>query len=129
MDNRVVVRFTDGRSLKGTTANFSPVRPKFHVNVPGGKIVEVQLNQLKAVFFVRSLEGNKAYREKKAFDGAKGFGRKVRCEFRDGELLVGFTQSYDPSKLGFFVSPADPQSNNERIFVVVASIRQVTFEP
>jgi len=128
MDNRVVARFIDGRSLKGTTANFSPVRPKFHLNVSAGKVVEVQLSQLKAVFFVKSLEGNKTYREKKVFDGAKGFGRKVRCEFRDGELLTGFTQSYDPSKLGFFISPVDPQSNNERIFVVTASTKRVSFE-
>ncbi|MFI5166958.1 MAG: DUF6982 domain-containing protein [Thermoanaerobaculales bacterium] len=129
MDNRVVARFIDGRPIKGTTANFSPIRGKFHLNTPAGKVIEVPLSQLKAVFFVKSLEGNKAYREKKAFDGAKGFGRKVRCEFRDGEVLTGFTQSYDPTKLGFFITPIDPQSNNERIFVVIASTKRVTFEP
>lgn len=129
MDNRVVARFIDGRSIKGTTTNFSPVRAKFHLAASAGKVVEVQLDQLKAVFFVKSLEGNKTYHEKKAIDGAKGFGRKVRCEFRDGEVLTGFTQSYDPAKLGFFVTPVDPQSNNERVFIVAASIKRVTFEP
>ena len=128
MDNRVVARFVDGRPMKGTTSNFSPVRAKFHLNTAGGKIVEIQLAQLKAVFFVKSLEGNKTYREKKAFDGAKGFGRKVRCEFRDGEVLTGFTQSYDPTKIGFFITPVDPASNNERIFVVAGSTKRVTFE-
>ena len=44
----------------------------------------------------------------------------------DGEILVGATVNYDPAGIGFFIIPADPQSNNKRIFVVNASVRDVT---
>jgi len=129
VDNRVVARMLDGHPIKGTTSNFSPTRPKFHVSTPAGKVLEIQLGQVKAIFFVKSLDGNKTYREKKDFNGTKGFGRKIRCEFRDGEVLTGFTPAYDPTKLGFFLTPVDPQSNNERIFVVTSATKRVTFEP
>ncbi len=54
-------------------------------------------------------------------------GRKVRVLFTDGELLVGTTQGYDARRPGFFVFPADTESNNERIFVVRGAIQQISF--
>ena len=33
--NKVVVRFTDGRVLKGTTADFFPNKDTFHVSAAG----------------------------------------------------------------------------------------------
>ncbi len=125
MDNKVVARFRDGRMLKGSTSNFSPTRDKFHITTSDGKIAEVQLVHLKAVFFVKDLAGNKAYHEAKDAAGTSGIGRKVRCEFLDGEVMVGFTQGYDPSRPGFFLTPADPKSNNQRIFVVSSATRHI----
>lgn len=129
MNNKVVAHLRDGRLIKGTTANFSPMRDKFHVTMPDGKTVEVLLNQLKAVFFVKLLEGDRSYRETKGIDGARGIGRKVRCEFSDGEVLTGFAPSYDPAKAGLFITPADPRSNNERIFVVKSATKSISFVP
>jgi len=40
---------------------------------------------------------------------------------------VGTTQGYDSSRPGFFVVPADGESNNERIFVVRGATQQVSF--
>jgi len=37
----------------------------------------------------------------------------------------GQRKGYNPQKLGFFMIPADPQSNNARIFVVNRNSRQV----
>src|SRR5512142_884054 len=103
MDNKVVVHFRDGRLLKGTTTNFSPTREKFHVAMPDGRSVEVFLDKVKAVFFVRRLEGDRSYDERKSLSGVRGFGKKVRCEFPDGEVIAGFTPAYDPTRLGAFV--------------------------
>ena len=52
MQNRVVARYLDGRTLKGQTADFLPTRPTFHV-IPSGQagsaieVVEVRISDLK----------------------------------------------------------------------------------
>jgi hypothetical protein len=128
MGNKVVAHFLDGQLLKGTTANFSPAKDRFHIACDGGKAIEVRVNQLKALFFVRELAGNPAHHGRKEVDGTKGFGRKVRCEFKDGEILRGFAQTFDPSRPGFFLVPVDPAENNERVFVVTSGVKKVTTE-
>ena len=102
MTNRVVARYLDGRTIKGTTADFLPTRPTFHV-IPGGQsgtsiqVVDVRMADLKAVFFVKDLTGDAAYNEGKAFaSDARAAGRKVQVEFNDGEIIVGTTQGYQP---------------------------------
>ena len=47
--------------------------------------------------------------------------------FRDGEVLVGSSTAYDAARPGFFMTPADPKSNNDRIFVVMKAVRAVAF--
>jgi hypothetical protein len=133
MQIRVVARYLDGRVLKGTTADFNPTRPLFHVVVPpqgGGaaQSVEIKVADLKAVFFVKDLTGDAAYDEHKAFaPDVKAAGRKIKVEFRDGETVVGTTQGYQPDRPGFFVVPVDPKSNNDRCFVVMAAVKNVSF--
>ena len=60
VQNLVVARYRDGRVIKGTTYDFGPQKKGFHV-VPvgeeGKKVSEVLFSDLKAVFFVKSLEG------------------------------------------------------------------------
>jgi hypothetical protein len=38
---------------------------------------------------------------------------------------VGTSLTYDATRPGFFLFPADPQSNNERVFVVRAATTKV----
>jgi len=40
-------------------------------------------------------------------------------------MICGTTEAYNPKKTGFFMFPADPDSNNSRIFIVNASVRLV----
>jgi Family of unknown function (DUF6982) len=123
--NRVVARFRDGRVVKGSTTDFLPTRDYFHVQGEHG-VESVKISDLKAVFFVRDLEGDPSRRDKNEFDGAKPvIGRKIRVQFDDGEVLVGTTQGYQPGRVGFFVAPADPKANHERCFVVTAATLQV----
>jgi hypothetical protein len=81
---------------------------------------------LKAVFFVRDFAGNPAYIEPKTVDRPPQ-GRKIEVTFVDGEVIPGSTLSYRPDGHGFFVRPADPGSNNIRIFVVSGAVRHVRF--
>lgn len=126
MANRIVARYRDGRVVKGTTNDFLPTRGSFHLIPAAGGAAEVILvADLKALFFVRDLTGNAAYTEKKAFEKAVA-GRRVQVTFVDGETLVGTTQGYQPDRPGFFMVPVDPQSNNERVYVVKAATKEVT---
>jgi hypothetical protein len=131
--NKIVARFRDGRVLKGFTTDFLPTKPLFHlttdVTASQSKAVDIRIADLKAIFFVRDLESKShAQVHRQEFDPAKPpVGRKIRVVFKDGEILTGTTQGYDPSRPGFFVVPADPQSNNERCFVVTGATQQVSF--
>ncbi len=128
--NRVVVRYADGRTVKGTTSDFVPAKDLFHVTeagaAPGTRPLEVRTAELKAVFFVKDLGGDPQHQERNAFDPAHpAVGRHVRVEFADGEVLVGTTMGYQPNRLGFFVEPADDGSNIERCYVVTAAAKSV----
>jgi hypothetical protein len=124
--NRIVARYRDGRVVKGTTNDFLPTRASFHLMpAAGGPAQAVPIAELKALFFVRDLVGNKDYSEKKTFE-RPAVGRKVRVTFDDGEVLVGTTQGYQPGRDGFFMVPVDPLSNNERIYVLTAATTDVT---
>jgi hypothetical protein len=126
--NNVVVRFRDGHVLKGTTRDFLPAKAMFHLHpVDSGEAVEVLVQDLKAVFFVRSLKGDPDYNEYKGLpeQNVASLGKKIGVVFADGEILAGYTHSYNPSNPGFFVTPVDPKSNNVRVFVVRGSVREV----
>lgn len=130
--NKVVVRFTDGKIVKGTTADFLPTKDIFHVNIAadgaGTKPIEVHVKDLKALFFVKDLVGDAQRVDSNDFDPSHPpVGRKLRVEFKDGEILVGTTAGYQPGRPGFFLVPADQGSNIERCYIVTAATRQVSF--
>jgi hypothetical protein len=53
-------------------------------------------------------------------------GLKVEVTFVDGEVMVGSTLlGYDPKRLGNFITPADIQSNNIRVFVISSAVKSV----
>lgn len=126
--NKAVVAFLDGRRLKGYVLNFSALRETFRLfpegaSGPGGG-TDVLMQDLKAVFFVRDFEGNRGHNEVHDVQGP-AHGRKVEVKFSDGEAITGVTEGYNPQKLGFFIFPVDPQSNNLRIFVINKNVQAV----
>jgi hypothetical protein len=126
---KVVARYRDGRVLKGFTRSFDPSRPSFRLQVldaaEDAEPVEIAMTDLKAVFFVRDFAGNREYNEEKAFT-RRPAGRIVEVAFFDGETLIGTSLTYDASRPGFFLFPADPRSNNERVYVVRSSTTRVS---
>jgi len=129
---KVIMRYTDGRLIKGYTNDFSPNKTQFHVrsidSSPTDMGVEVQIRDLKAVFFVKDFAGNPEYHEKKDFSGSQqAVGRKMEVTFKDGEVMVGSTMGHDPKRPGFFLTPADPQGNALRVFVIAAAVSRTRF--
>ena len=126
MANKVVVRFRDGRMVRGYTYDFTPNSDVFRVTEVHDEkdVIEVPTCRLKAVFFVKTFEGNKNHRSSDDFsmESLKNIpGLKVKVTFADGEIMYGSTHGYAPERKGFFVFPADNESNNERVFVVKES--------
>ena len=129
---KIVVRYISGKVLKGYTNDFFPDKSLFHLrpidNTAVGELIEVLIIDLKAVFFVKDFTGDSSYNEKKEFTaGQKPTGRKIEVTFLDGEVLVGTTTGYDPKRPGFFLFPADPQSNNLRTFIVSTYLSNVKY--
>lgn len=139
---KAVIRFRDGRVVKGFLLAFSPETD--HVSLEGegkGGVQTVRIDDLKAIFFVKSFAGNREYHEHRSFGSGRRKGQRIFVRFTDGEHLVGFLEGGVPWEKGFFLSrregegkgffvfPADSGSNNERVFVVSSSVADVTVVP
>jgi hypothetical protein len=123
----VVVRFLDRRVLKGRIVDFRPDRDFFHVEETEGSpaATRVEVEGLKAVFFVKTLEGNREHVEKRAFEERLGTEKKVWIEFTDGERLAGWSNSFASRRAGLYVFPADEDSNMEKAYVFRAAVARL----
>jgi hypothetical protein len=128
---KVIVRFSDGKLIKGFTQDFFPNKERFHLipaDNPSGGAIEVSMKDLKAIFMVRDFTGDSLYKERKKYiEGEQPSGKKVEVTFIDGEVLGGTTLGYNPKRQGFFIFPADPKSNNIRVYVVSSAVEKVRY--
>ena len=127
---KVVVKYANGKVIKGFIQNFSPNKHWFHLiptDNPSGGTIEVFVKHLKAVFVVRDFQGNPKFEERNSYmEGENPSGLKLEVTFADGEVMVGSTLlNYNPKRQGNFIIPADPNSNNVRVFVVSSAVKRV----
>jgi hypothetical protein len=128
MANQVVARFRDGRLIKGTSVDVDPAKPVCHIRTPDGAIYTVELMELKALFFVRSLSGDAKHSEAMELETAdrRQFGSTlVELTFEDGERMVGLTNRSSPNGNFFYVLPVDARSNNIRVLVNRSALKSV----
>jgi hypothetical protein len=66
VQNLVVARYQDGKMIRGVTHDFGPQKKVFHLSTVEkygktihGKVFEIYLSELKAVFFVNLLKEDK----------------------------------------------------------------------
>ena len=128
--HRVVVRYIDGQLLHGYSNDFYPDRPFIQFSPTLGCTASermlIPIGRLKAVFFVKDLQGDSNRLDHQTFDH-RPRGRKIQITFRDGEVLTGSTLSYKPDGQGFFVIPASTRANNIRVYVVATAIKHLRF--
>ena len=137
MANKVVVHYLDGRIEKGLTSDFRPQRDIFHLIAykdDREMSIPVKIEDLKAVFFVKEMEGNGKilFQKKKTFQDEEIkerplIGKKVKVTFTDGEVLYGLTFGFSQERRGFFFNPIDPKDNNERIFALWNAVKDIKF--
>jgi len=82
---------------------------------------------LKALFYVKDFAGDAEFQSRQEWHRLSREGRRTLVTFHDGEIIWGTSVDYDPSAVGFFLVPVDPDDNNLRIFVVNESIQHVEF--
>ena len=132
LSNLVVARYKDGRLFKGRTFDFSAEKDSFFIqsleDLSHARPRLVHLAELKAVFFVRCLQGNASRRDQHTpvADVPPGE-RLLLVQFTDGEIILGTALVHSPGRIGFFLTPVDPSGNNQRVFVVSDFVRQVRF--
>ena len=126
--SKVVIACLDGQRLKGFVFNCSPLLDSFRLfpepNARQDSGKDVQLRNLEAIFFVKDFGSNAERKDSHQLKDGR-HGQKLEITVADGEMICGTTEAYNPKKTGFFMFPADPDSNNSRIFIVNASVRQV----
>jgi hypothetical protein len=65
---KVVIRYSDGRLMKGFTQDFFTNKERFHfvpADNPSDEAIEVFTKDLKATFLVRDFIGDSLYHERK----------------------------------------------------------------
>lgn len=123
---KVVVHYLDKRLLLGHTRFFFHEQDRIEVTDRDDRTHTVELDQLKAVFFVREFEGDSSHSDGHAFvDNSPVFGERIRIVFADGETLHGRALGYRPEEKGFYLQPADPESNNRMIFVPTKALKEI----
>lgn len=139
-EERVAARFNNGKVLKGYVKDFTADSEMVFLDEVGSGMHHIiPINELKALFFVRTFEGDREYRDKKAFGLSPSKGRKVFIKFKDKESLIGFIDGEIPwqkgftltkpdgvEDTGFFLAPSDTDGNNIKVFVVGSAIERVT---
>jgi small nuclear ribonucleoprotein (snRNP)-like protein len=132
---KVVVHLIGGRTFKGSIQSFDPTGSTVRVRSSrGSNRMEVNFEEVKAIFYVKTYAGNREYREKVRFVLSEPKGKRIMVRFKDGEILLGYADRdfgerggslsilTDPRQKGFFLFPADPGSNNTKVFVVISSL-------
>ncbi len=124
--NKIVVRFINGDVLKGISNDFSPDCLSFTLLTTTGELVNIDTEKLKAVFFVKSYEGDRTHLDHYS-EMFSGGGLIIRVTFYDGECMTCATHNYSERGQGFFMTPTDPEGNNKRIFVYKDSTNSIEF--
>lgn len=134
--DKVVIRYIDGKVIKGYIERFSPSEGEIILEDLTYQKRSINIAELKAIFFVRTFEGDRDHIDTKSFLGTTPKGKRVFVRFKDGEAMTGYAEGDIPWKkgfflessksLGFFFLPVDSQSNNIKVFVIASAVRDAT---
>jgi hypothetical protein len=133
--HKVVLKFLDGRMIKGYMDDLSSKEDSVFVDTKVSNQQRFNINDLKAIFFVKTFKGNKDYSEKKSYTATSQNTKKILVRFKDSETLLGYLEGdvpwkkgfhLEPKRGGFFLIPSDHKSNNIKVFVVSTSVWDVT---
>jgi hypothetical protein len=124
--DKIVIKFHDGSVMKGEATDFQPENKYFYLRLLEGGTKRIDIEALKAIFFVKDFGGNKDH--KKVYNDVMPWGgQKITVHFTDGEKITGYMSSFSTGRYGFFMTPADSGGNNEQIFVLNSAVKEKSF--
>ena len=103
---KVVAHYNDGRLLKGHLRGFTSDEAAMIITeATTGSEHTVSLDELKALFYVKTFEGSSHHRDKRVYSAGKRNGRKVYVQFYDREKMMGFLDAdIAPDKITSFLA-------------------------
>jgi hypothetical protein len=130
---RLVVRFLTGETMYGICFALNVRSDGFHLDLvdkkgqPQGKTQRIVFRDLKAVYYVKSFDGN--FDRSVSYRDPRSLGAGVVVEFKDGEVLRGQTYTnYSANHPRFYVAPEDANSNNISVLVEREAVAGI-FDP
>ena len=109
------------------------VAPKFIVDGrlellnTSGKVVYIELSDIKGVYFVRDFSDSETFTRKTFTTRPRTEGLWIRISFKDNEVIEGLMPN-DLTQIapeGFLVIPPDTRSNTQRIFIPRTALQEL----
>ena len=125
---KVVVHYLDGSVTRARVRFFEGGRPEILAEDLSGRPFPISLDDIKAIFFVKSYEGNPEGPDDDE-GPAPTRGEAVSVVFPDGEVLEGMVSDYPPEGPGFYLTPLPPSGNNRVIYVPTTTPLEVRRRP
>jgi hypothetical protein len=126
---KVIVRKMDRDAMQGYVAPASfVVDGKLELMNTAGKVVVIDLTDVKGVYFVREFADLDASVRKTFVSRPRTEGLWVRLKFRDNDMIEGLMPN-DLAHLssdGFLINPPDSRGNLQRIFVPKSALAELT---
>ena len=126
---KVIVRKLGRDSISGyvSPAHFV-IEGKLELLNPAGKVVLINLAEIKSVDFVRDFSDTASNGRKTFTTRPRTEGLWVRLKFKDNEVIEGILPNdltQNPAE-GFLMNPPDLRSNTQRVFVPREALTSVT---
>ena len=125
---KVILRKLDRDAMQGFVAPASfIVEGKVEQMNTAGKVVLVDLADVKGVYFVREFADVDSSTRKTFATRPRTEGLWVRLKFRDNDVLEGLMPNdlTQLSRDGFFINPPDSRGNLQRIFVPRSALAEL----
>ena len=125
----VVGKYRDGRTVRGYTNDFSPMRPFLHVSPTpfADEVKFVSMIHLDALFFLPDPHTTATEWDRLEQAASATRGRRVAMTLPNGKEMIGTTLTYSREGSGFFVRPLDRHAGPTRVFVTQSGIRNIRF--
>ena len=125
---KVIVRKLDRDTVQGYVGAAFVSDGKLELMNTAGKVVAVELREVKGVYFVRELGDSESLTRKVFTSRPRMEGLWVRLRFRDNEIIEGIMPNdlLHEGSDGFSIIPPDTSANTQRIFVPRTALAEMT---
>lgn len=124
---KVIVRKAGRDSLRGYVSPKFIVEGKLELLNQSGKVVLIDLNEIKSVDFVRDFNDPATPGRKTFTTRPRTEGLWVRLKFADNDILEGMMPNdlVQLSPDGYLITPPDTRGNVQRVFVPKSALEEM----